>query len=151
VSRIPVVKEVVERYLDCGNPRSGFARIRCPDCRAELSLSVSHRAACLAPETKAAGFWAGSLTVVLASAFFYGLHSESRGRESGRQASPSDLEVLSPADKAELAEILRLKSELGGQVWPGLSRLDLPLIFYNEHAEFLKVNKLASNFDNSIK
>jgi len=26
----PVVKEVVERYLDCGNPRSGFARICCP-------------------------------------------------------------------------------------------------------------------------
>ena len=28
----PIVKEVVERYLDCGNPRCGFARIRCPDC-----------------------------------------------------------------------------------------------------------------------
>jgi len=26
----PIVKEVVERYLDCGNPRSGFAlMIRC--------------------------------------------------------------------------------------------------------------------------
>ena len=24
----PVIKEVVERYLDCANPRSGFARIR---------------------------------------------------------------------------------------------------------------------------
>ena len=28
----PIVQEVVERYFDCGNPRSGFARIRCPDC-----------------------------------------------------------------------------------------------------------------------
>jgi len=27
----PIVKEVVERYLDCGNPQCGFARIRCPD------------------------------------------------------------------------------------------------------------------------
>ena len=27
----PIVKEVVERYIDCGNPRYGFARIRCPD------------------------------------------------------------------------------------------------------------------------
>ncbi len=27
----PVIREVVERYLDCGNPRSSFARIRCPD------------------------------------------------------------------------------------------------------------------------
>ena len=28
----PIVKEVVEKYLDCGNPKCGFARIRCPDC-----------------------------------------------------------------------------------------------------------------------
>ena len=28
----PIIKDVVERYLDCGNPRCGFARIRCPDC-----------------------------------------------------------------------------------------------------------------------
>ena len=26
----PIVKEVVERYLDCGNPRCGFALIRKP-------------------------------------------------------------------------------------------------------------------------
>jgi hypothetical protein len=37
----PVVKEVVERYLDCGNPCSGFARIRCPDCRGEHLLTFS--------------------------------------------------------------------------------------------------------------
>jgi ribosomal protein S27E len=37
----PVIKEVVERYLDCGNPRSGFARIRCPDCHAEHLVTFS--------------------------------------------------------------------------------------------------------------
>ena len=37
----PVVKEVVERYLDCANPRSGFARIRCPDCHGEYLLTFS--------------------------------------------------------------------------------------------------------------
>jgi len=37
----PIVQEVVELYLDCGNPRSGFARIRCPDCRAEHLLTFS--------------------------------------------------------------------------------------------------------------
>jgi hypothetical protein len=35
----PVVKEAVECYLDCGDPRSGFARIRCPDCRSEHLLT----------------------------------------------------------------------------------------------------------------
>jgi ribosomal protein S27E len=39
----PIVKEVVERYLDCGNPRCGFARIRCPDCHAEHLLMFSCR------------------------------------------------------------------------------------------------------------
>ena len=39
----PIIKEVVERYLDCGNPRCGFARIRCPDCRAERLLMFSCR------------------------------------------------------------------------------------------------------------
>ena len=37
----PAIREVVERYLDCGNPRSGFARIRCPDCRGEHLLTFS--------------------------------------------------------------------------------------------------------------
>jgi ribosomal protein S27E len=37
----PVVREVVERYLDCGNPRSGFARIRCSDCHSEHLLTFS--------------------------------------------------------------------------------------------------------------
>jgi ribosomal protein S27E len=39
----PIIKEVVERYLDCGNPRCGFARIRCPDCGEEWLLMFSCR------------------------------------------------------------------------------------------------------------
>jgi ribosomal protein S27E len=39
----PIVKEVVERYLDCGNPRCGFARIRCPDCAEERLVMFSCR------------------------------------------------------------------------------------------------------------
>jgi ribosomal protein S27E len=37
----PVIQEVVEKYLDCGNPMSGFARIRCPDCGEERLLMFS--------------------------------------------------------------------------------------------------------------
>jgi hypothetical protein len=32
----PIVKEVIARYLDCGNPRCGFARSRCPDLGADF-------------------------------------------------------------------------------------------------------------------
>jgi len=32
----PIVKEVVERYLDFGSPRREFARIRCPDLGADF-------------------------------------------------------------------------------------------------------------------
>ena len=33
----------MEKYLDCGNPRCGFARIRCPDCGDERLLLFSCR------------------------------------------------------------------------------------------------------------
>jgi len=37
----PVVREVVERYLDCGNPMCGFARIRCSECGSEFLVTFS--------------------------------------------------------------------------------------------------------------
>jgi len=36
-----VIQEVVEKYLDCGNPKCGFARIRCGDCGKEFLLYFS--------------------------------------------------------------------------------------------------------------
>jgi len=39
----PIITEAVERYLDCGNPRCGFARIRCPSCGEERLLMFSCR------------------------------------------------------------------------------------------------------------
>ena len=54
----PIVKEVVERYLDCGNPRSGFARIRCPDCGEERLLMFSCRTR---------GFWTLQLQLTKSS------------------------------------------------------------------------------------
>jgi len=32
----PIIKEVLDRYLDGGTPRCGFARIRCPDLGADF-------------------------------------------------------------------------------------------------------------------
>jgi len=46
----PIVKEVVERYLDCGNPRCGFARIRCPACGEERLLMFSCRTPGMSPK-----------------------------------------------------------------------------------------------------
>ena len=37
----PVVGEAVGRYLDCGKPMCGFARIRCPECAREYLLTFS--------------------------------------------------------------------------------------------------------------
>jgi hypothetical protein len=45
--------------------------------------------------------------------------------------------VLSPSDKEGLKEVLRLKAEMGDHVWPGLDRLPIPLILYNDQYEFL--------------
>ena len=28
----PIIQDVVNKYLDCGNPKNGFARIKCKDC-----------------------------------------------------------------------------------------------------------------------
>ncbi|MBN1272514.1 MAG: transposase zinc-binding domain-containing protein [Candidatus Aminicenantes bacterium] len=39
----PIIKDVVGRYLDCGNPRCGFARIRFPSCGEERLLYFSCR------------------------------------------------------------------------------------------------------------
>jgi len=37
----PIVEEVVDKYLDCGNPKCGFARIKCSDCGREKLLMFS--------------------------------------------------------------------------------------------------------------
>jgi len=37
----PIVQEVVDKYLDCGNPKCGFARIKCSDCGREKLLMFS--------------------------------------------------------------------------------------------------------------
>jgi hypothetical protein len=44
--RRPVVRRVVEQFLDCGDLRCGFARLWCPTCRKDLLLPYSCRRRC---------------------------------------------------------------------------------------------------------
>ena len=37
----PYVKNVILRYLDCGDLHNGFARVKCPDCNHEYLLPFS--------------------------------------------------------------------------------------------------------------
>ena len=55
-----VVERVVPRYLDCGNPMNGFARIRCPDCGHErlLAFSCKCRGFCPSCQARRAEEWA---------------------------------------------------------------------------------------------
>ena len=55
----PIITDVVEKYLDCGNPCCGFARIRCPRCRAEhlLMFSCKTRGFCPACHAKRLEEW----------------------------------------------------------------------------------------------
>jgi len=86
---------------------------------------------------KIAGFCVGSLILILTAVSFCRLPPEQTASADGVQTAPRDLGVLTLADKAELAEILRLKTELGDQVWSSLSLIDLPVVLYNERYEFL--------------
>lgn len=55
----PVVKEVVGKYLDCGNPKCSFARIKCGECGAEdlLTFSCKTRGFCPSCHAKRLEGW----------------------------------------------------------------------------------------------
>jgi hypothetical protein len=60
----PVIREVVERYLDCANPMCGFARIRCPECACEYLVTFSCKTrhfcpSCHAKRRQAWSIWLG--------------------------------------------------------------------------------------------
>jgi hypothetical protein len=45
----PVVRRVLEQFLDCGDLKCGFARLWCPTCRKDLLLPYSCRRRCFCP------------------------------------------------------------------------------------------------------
>ena len=52
----PVIRETVYKYLNCGDLKQGFARLRCPDCGHEyvLAFSLKGRYFCTSCHTKRA-------------------------------------------------------------------------------------------------
>jgi hypothetical protein len=61
------------------------------------------------------------------------------GYNSNQQlpTAPHITDQLDPLDKMRLSEALRLKAELGDQIWPGYADLEAPVIIWNEEYEFL--------------
>ena len=45
----PIIRHVVEQYMDCGDLHCGFARLRCPSCRKDLLLPYSCKRRCFCP------------------------------------------------------------------------------------------------------
>jgi len=76
------------------------------------------------------------MPVIPAVIFHYFLMGQSLSQAASLNPVQS-LAALTAADKAELAEALRLKKVIGDQVWPGFSGADIPIILYNDRHEFL--------------
>src|SRR3990172_12518952 len=55
-----IVTKTVERFLDCGLPESGFARVRCDACGSEyfVAFSCKQRDFCPSCSAKRATLWA---------------------------------------------------------------------------------------------
>lgn len=45
-------------------------------------------------------------------------------------------ETLSEESKAHLAKVIRLRQNLGSEVWPGWGEVDVPIIFYKGETRF---------------
>jgi len=40
----PVIRSSIDKFMKCGDLKEGFARVRCPDCKAEFWVAFSCRA-----------------------------------------------------------------------------------------------------------
>ena len=45
----PAIRKAVHEYLQCGDLREGFARVRCPDCGHNLFVAFSCKQRCICP------------------------------------------------------------------------------------------------------
>ena len=77
------------------------------------------------------------LIVFLAVFFFPGQTATQNAAQPQAQNPALNQPTLSSEDKAEVAEALRLKTETGDQIWPGLAGADIPIVLFNAGYEFL--------------
>ena len=45
----PIIATAVAKFLECGDLKEGFARVRCSKCRHELFVAFSCRGRCVCP------------------------------------------------------------------------------------------------------
>ncbi len=60
-----------------------------------------------------------------------------RSQADSKSMIPAVSPILTDQDKTLLQEALRLKRILGDEVWPGLGKVAVPVILYNDSYEFL--------------
>lgn len=64
----PVIHKAVFDYLKCGDPREGFARVRCPDCRHEFFVAFSCKQRCICLRATKNARWSPRSTLPRTSA-----------------------------------------------------------------------------------
>ncbi|MDH4195920.1 MAG: hypothetical protein OEW05_00775 [Candidatus Aminicenantes bacterium] len=78
-----------------------------------------------------------SLKAAIAVFVLLALVPAGKALEPQTKEEPVDRPTLTADDKKLLQEALRLKQELGDEVWPGLGPAAIPAILYNDGYEFL--------------
>ena len=86
----------------------------------------------IAARSARTGFRRAAGIVWLAAVWLIVPPSSAQNRDSTGPAG-----TLTPADKTELAEIFRLKADVGDRVWPGFAKCGIPVLLYNDDFEFL--------------
>jgi hypothetical protein len=47
----PVIRDSIDKFLNCGDLKEGFTRVRCPDCGTEFFAAFSFRQRCCCPSS----------------------------------------------------------------------------------------------------
>jgi len=81
--------------------------------------------------------WTYGLAAVVSAVLGFGQIAAWDEAKAGPQNPSQDQLALSVDDKAEIAAVLRLKTEAGDHVWPGFAAADIPIILCSGRYEFL--------------